>query len=210
MLKPQDVVILLKLLADPTYLWSQNQLALHLCMSVSEVNAGLKRLDKSELLILRMQAIFKHKTQKAKKFLSLNMKDSHLQKLKRSPAREMSYYGPILPACEEFLITAVKYFFPVQLGEPTRGIPTSYAAPVFEKKIILGKDPIPVWPYAEGKERGLTLEPLYSSVPKSITQYPDQSFYDLLALIDAIRQGRIRERNLATKILKERLKHAGE
>ncbi len=53
MLKSQDVVLLLKLLATPPEnedKWTQSKLALHLCMSVSEVNAGIKRLAQSGLL----------------------------------------------------------------------------------------------------------------------------------------------------------------
>ncbi len=173
MLKPQDVVLLVKLLANAEHLgWSQNQLALHLCMSVSEVNAAIKRLHKAGLL----QRILRKKL-----------------------------YQPVLSAAEEFLISGVKYVFPAQLGEYTRGIPTSYAAPVFEGQIVVGQEPMPVWPYAEGTNRGLALKPLYPSVPKSIIQYPDTEFYDLLALIDAIRQGRMRERNMAINLLKARL-----
>jgi hypothetical protein len=114
---------------------------------------------------------------------------------------------PIKAACEECLISGVKYFFPVELGSYTRGIATSYAAPIFEKHILLGNDPIPVWPYAEGNQRGVALEPLYRSVPNSITQHPDQLFYELLVLVDAIRSGRVRERNIAIKLLKERINY---
>lgn len=179
MLKPQDTVILLKLLASPEHLAaSQNQLAVHLCISVSEVHAGLQRLKKSGLL----QHIIKQ--QGAKPLLQL-----------------------IQPAIEEFLLSGVKYVFPAELSEYTRGIPTSYAAPVLEKYFTKGSDPVPVWPYAEGTIKGLAVSPLYSSVPKSLSKYPDEQFYALLALIDAIRLGRARERNIAEKLLKEQLQH---
>lgn len=88
----------------------------------------------------------------------------------------------------------------------TRGIATSHAAPVFAKYILIGDDPIPVWPYAEGDKRGLALEPLYSSVPHSLAQHPDKLFYELLVLMDAIRSGRARERDIAIKLLRERMK----
>lgn len=110
---------------------------------------------------------------------------------------------PSKSACEECLISGVKYFFPAELGSYTRGIATSYAAPILEKHFILGDDPIPVWPYGEGDKRGLALEPLYSSVPKSLTQFPDPTFYELLVLVDAIRSGRARERNIATTLLRQ-------
>src|SRR6185295_3128667 len=56
MLKPQDIVILLKILStkilsqDNYETLPQNRLATLLCMSASEVNAGIKRLILSGLL----------------------------------------------------------------------------------------------------------------------------------------------------------------
>lgn len=173
MLKPQDIVLLLKLLANSEHLnWPKNQLAVYLCMSTSEIHAGFKRLHAARLL---------------------------------QPGGLAGSLHPNVEACEELLISGVKYFFPGELGEYTRGIATSYAGSIFEKEIVLGQDPVPVWPYAEGDQKGLALEPLYSSVPKSVVQYPDPAFYDLLVLVDAIRQGRARERNIAIKILRDKL-----
>ena len=43
----------------------------------------------------------------------------------------------------------------------------------------------------------ITLEPLYASVPGAARRNP--ALYDLLALVDALRIGRARERNLAEK-----------
>lgn len=203
MLKSQDIVILLKILAtlilskDKAAELTQKELATYLCMSASEVHAGMKRLVLAGLL-------------GAVDWGGYNGGYNVYQKMGYSTA---GYYGgqhrtillPIKAACEECLISAVKYFFPVQLGAYTRGIATSYAAPVFEKHILIGDDPIPVWPDAEGDQRGLALEPLYRSVPRSLNQFPDPIFYELLTLIDAIRSGRVRERNIAIKLLKERL-----
>ncbi len=183
MLKPQDIVILLKILASKQpELLLQKDLATYLCMSASEVHEGMKRLKLSGLLgpVYRESDTFSHT-----KMIQL----------------------PIKAACEECLISGVKYFFPAELGSYTRGIPTSYAAPLFEKYIVLGNDPIPLWPYAEGEHRGLALEPLYRSVPEAIVKHPDQPFYELLVLIDAIRTGRARERNIAIKLLKEKIHH---
>lgn len=187
MLKAQDIVMLLKILSMKTLSkvkaneeLSQSKLAIHLCMSVSEVHAGIKRLILSGLLGL----VFKEEA---------------------SSQANKKIFLPIKAACEECLISGVKYFFPAQLGAYTRGIATSYAAPIFEKHILIGNDPIPVWPYAEGDQRGLALEPLYRSVPNSLTQYPDPLFYELLVLVDAIRSGRVRERNIAIQLLKEKI-----
>lgn len=50
MLKPQDIVILLKLAVQPgSYTWSYNRLAYELCMSPSEVHKGVKRATQSRL-----------------------------------------------------------------------------------------------------------------------------------------------------------------
>jgi hypothetical protein len=180
-LKPQDIVILLKILSKMTLSKSypyeeltQIELARLLCMSASEVSAGIKRLFLSGLL---------GPVQRSNKLI----------------------FKPIKAAVEECLVSGVKYFLPVQLGEYTRGIVTSYAAPIFENLIVLGDDPVPVWPYGEGNQRGLALEPLYRSVPQSISKHPDQLFYELLVLIDAIRTGRARERNIAIKILRKKI-----
>lgn len=184
MLKPQDIVILLKILSTMTLskdnsdeVLSQNRLAVLLCMSASEVNAGIKRLVLSGLL----------------------------SPVVTNDSKNKIIFKPNKKACEECLISGVKYFFSVRLGSYTRGIATSYAAPILEEHLVLGDDPIPVWPYGDGDRRGLALEPLYSSVPKSLAQFPDQLFYELLVLVDAIRSGRARERNIAIQLLKEKL-----
>jgi len=49
MLKPQDVVMLLKLAVEPGTSWSYSQLAYELCMSPSEVHKGLKRAAQARL-----------------------------------------------------------------------------------------------------------------------------------------------------------------
>jgi hypothetical protein len=50
MLKPQDIVLALKLLCKGKDDWSQGSLALELVMSASEVNAGIKRLAYTRLI----------------------------------------------------------------------------------------------------------------------------------------------------------------
>lgn len=114
---------------------------------------------------------------------------------------------PLLDAVEEFLIHGVKYAFPAKRGEVTRGLPTSYAAPPLNEHIAAGGDLPPVWPYPQGSLRGVTLEPLYKTVPAAALR--DERLYELLALIDALREARARERNLAEKELIARLRRVG-
>ena len=104
----------------------------------------------------------------------------------------------------EFLIHGVKYAFPPDRGTMVRGIPTSYAAPPLNQEIVApDSDPPPVWPDAEGTVRGLMFSPLSRNVPKAARQ--DPQLYEVLALVDAIRDGRARERQLAEKELTARL-----
>ena len=60
-----------------------------------------------------------------------------------------------------------------------------------------------VWPYAEGKVRGISLAPLYKGAPKAALQ--DPKLYGVLALCDAIRSGRAREGNLAVELLEKEI-----
>ena len=62
----------------------------------------------------------------------------------------------------------------------------------------------PVWPDAEGGVRGITFEPLHKTVPKAVRS--DSVLHELLALIDAVRDGRARERQLAERELSARLR----
>ncbi|MCD9467053.1 hypothetical protein [Photobacterium iliopiscarium] len=103
----------------------------------------------------------------------------------------------------EFISHGIKYVFPVKPAEITRGIPTTFSAPVLQEKLLSAGTLKMVWPDPRGKEMGQAIDPLYKSVPFAVKQDPD--LYSYLALIDAIRMGNARESNLAIKILAERL-----
>ena len=57
MIKAQDCMILLKLLADPEKAWSQRKLARALQISLSEINAGIKRLITAGLLRISVDEV---------------------------------------------------------------------------------------------------------------------------------------------------------
>ena len=168
-LKPQDIVVLLKLIAIGPEPWTFQRLAVELSISQSEVHAGVRRAVAARLM---------------------------------SDATTASG-RPVRDALLEFLVHGVKYAFPPERGALTRGVPTGYAAPPLNKLIVGSSDPPPVWPYAEGSVRGLAFAPLYPSVPAAALK--DARLYELLALVDAIRDGRARERTLAAKELESRL-----
>jgi len=168
-LKPQDVVILLKLVALGPQPWTYQRLAVELSISQSEAHAGVKRAVAAQLM-----------------------------------SNASSGDGrPILPALEEFLLHGVRYAYPPERGELARGMPTGYAAPPLNAVIVQPNEPPPVWPYAEGSVRGYSFLPLYPTVPAAAAR--DPKLYELLALVDALRDGRARERNLAAKELISRL-----
>jgi DNA-binding Lrp family transcriptional regulator len=112
---------------------------------------------------------------------------------------------PLRKALEEYLLHGVRYAFPAIPGAIVRGLPTAYAAPPLSSEIH-SEDVPPVWPDPEGTVRGFAVEPLYTSVPKA--SRADSRLYELLALVDALRVGRTRERKLAEEELKKRLKDA--
>jgi hypothetical protein len=103
----------------------------------------------------------------------------------------------------EFLLHGLKYVFVPERGRLTRGIPTAHAAPPLVDLIGASTEPPPVWPDADGTVRGESFEPLFRSVPSAAKK--DARLYEALALIDAIRGGRARERALAQKQLREML-----
>lgn len=112
---------------------------------------------------------------------------------------------PIRKALEEYLIHGVKYAYPPDRGGLTRGMPTSFAAPPLNQMISASDDPPPVWPDPEGTIRGVEFSPLHKSAPKAAAG--DQQLYELLALVDAVRDGRARERDLAVREIQKRLRN---
>ncbi|NCB37561.1 MAG: hypothetical protein EOM80_02220 [Erysipelotrichia bacterium] len=110
---------------------------------------------------------------------------------------------PNCTALAEFLIHGISYVFPAERGEMTRGIPTAHAVPPLKNMLANNENSCPVWPDSKGRTWGQTFMPLYKSVPKAAMV--DPRLYELLALVDAIRGGRAREKNLAVKELKQRL-----
>ena len=103
----------------------------------------------------------------------------------------------------EFAIYGAKYAYYVKPGVLTRGMPTAHAAPPLSQT-IMSDDTLPVWPDSEGSVRGYAVTPLYKTVPEAAKR--DQKLYELLALVDALRIGRARERQLARDELTRRLK----
>lgn len=114
--------------------------------------------------------------------------DSSGKKVRRLALMELLQYG-------------ISYVFPQQPGPIVRGIPTAHSAPPLSE-IIVSNEPY-VWPSGKGKIRGQSIIPLYPSVVDAVQK--DEKLYELLALVDAIRVGRAREKEIAIKELKFRI-----
>jgi len=166
-LKPQDVVILLKIIALGNKPWFHHTIAQELGISQSEVSQSLNRSKYAGLI------------------------DDARKKVNKL-------------AFTEFLLHGIAYAFPQQPGALVRGVLTAHAAKPLNE-IILSKDKY-VWPYAKGLEKGQAIEPLYSTVVEAIAN--DKELYELLTMVDAIRVGRIREKEIAKKELEKRILNA--
>jgi hypothetical protein len=103
----------------------------------------------------------------------------------------------------DFLCHGVRHAFFADRGAITRGMPTAHAAPPLVE-LISDSGPTPVWPDPDGSARGESIEPLHPSVPRAAREQPE--LYELLALVDAMRIGRARERKLAMEQLEQRLR----
>jgi len=102
-------------------------------------------------------------------------------------------------ALHEFLIHGIRYVFPQSPGPIVRGMRTAHSAPPLSK--LISSEENYVWPDATGDSKGQAIEPLYSSVVQASKH--DEFLYKSLALIDAMRVGRSREQNLASKELEK-------
>lgn len=101
----------------------------------------------------------------------------------------------------EFLQFGIRYVFPVKPGPVVRGVPTSHSASPLKAEIQSSE--AYVWSFGKGTVRGHSIVPLYPSVPEAALK--DEKLHELLALVDALRVGRAREREMAVNELKKRL-----
>jgi len=100
-----------------------------------------------------------------------------------------------------FLEYGLAYVYPQRPGALVRGIVTAHSAPPLNKEILSNE--AYVWPCHEGKVRGQAIEPLHPKTPEACLH--DPAFYELMALCDALRVGKTRERVLAIEALKQRI-----
>ncbi len=138
--------------------------------------------------------------------LKLSRGEAHscIKRLTKSKLYNEVTRAPRRAALEEFLIHGVKYAFPVERGANMRGVPTAWAASPLKEVLVDNGELPPVWPHPSGEMRGEEFTPLYRTVPDVALN--DPQLYELLALLDGVRGGGARERQLAEGMLRERLK----
>jgi hypothetical protein len=163
-MKPQDVVILLKIIAIHDDNWQQLPLAHSLKMSQSEVSQSVARSKYAGLLDFSGKRVMRQ-------------------------------------ALIDFLQYGIAVVFPAKPGAVVRGMPTAHStAPL---NLEISSSETFVWPFASGDARGHGIIPLYSSVPQAAME--DERLYELLSLVDALRVGKAREKNLAIQELNSRI-----
>lgn len=164
-MRPQDVALLLKIVAWGNDDWRGIDMAHALRLSPAEVSNSLKRSAIAGLV----------------------------DGTKRRVARA---------ALLEFLKHGLPYVFPVRPSGVVRGVPTAHSAAPLRAKFLTAE--AYVWPYAKGAQQGQAIAPLYPGA--AAAALADPALHELLALADALRIGRTRERAEAEKELAKRLK----
>lgn len=116
---------------------------------------------------------------------------------------EGNRWVPVRSALLEFAVHGARYAFPATIGPVRRGVATSYGAQPLSMLVNASAEGAPVWPHVQGTVRGPSLSPIYRTAPQAALA--DPVLHEWLALLDALRAGRARERELARKLLSERL-----
>ncbi|HEX2082472.1 MAG TPA: MarR family transcriptional regulator [Xanthomonadaceae bacterium] len=170
-LKPQELLVLLKVSAHPERKFTFAALAQELAMSAAEVHASVRRAVGAGL----------------------------------ANRRGRGDWSPVRSTLQEFLVHGARYAFPAESGPARRGVPTAHGTEPLSKLLRSDADP-PVWAHPRGNARGPTISPIYRTTPEAALL--DPALHRLLALLDALRIGRSREREMAAKLLTETLKRA--
>ena len=162
MMRPQDIVILVKLICLQDKSWQYRDLSADLFIPLSEISSSLKRSEKAGLYHAEIRSV--HRL-----------------------------------ALMEFLQFGLRYVFPASPGALVTGIGTAHSHPHYKK--FFQAEIKYAWPFEEGNIRGLVIQPLHPNVPKAALK--DELLYKMLASVDVLRVGKVRELKMATDVLKK-------
>ena len=110
-------------------------------------------------------------------------------------------------ALQEFLIHGVSYVFPAEVGRVVRGIPTYVSAAPF-KELLSEDGRAYVWHYSRGTSKGQQIPALCPCVPEAVQR--DSELCELLVIVDVLRMGRVREKEIAVQELSKRFAQYAE
>lgn len=161
-MRPQDIVVLLKVLVLGDKPWQYRDLSSMLSISVSEIAESFNRNQLAGLV------------------------DESRKKVNRNALMEFVQYG-------------LHYVYPQVPGAIVKGIATAHSHPFYKAHFI--SEELYVWASQDGNVRGQCIEPLYKGIPQVVQQ--DEELYKLLASIDILRVGKVREKKLALEELKK-------
>lgn len=173
-LKPQDLLVLLKVAAHSPQRWTYAALGEALAISASEVHASVRRAVASGLAV--------------------------------APSR--GEWSPVRPNLLEFVQHGVRYIWPAAVGPVKRGVPTAFGVEPLASHLAVPPGEAPVWAHPDGEAKGPTLPPIYRTAPQAALA--DPALHRLLALLDALRTGRARERSLAARLMATELMRSDE
>jgi biotin operon repressor len=94
---------------------------------------------------------------------------------------------------------AARWIAPARVGDFELGLPTAHAAEPLKGKLSGDDDPV-VIPLPHGPLRGRAVTPLHPLAPAAAAK--DAKLHRLLAVVDALRIGRARDRELAAAELR--------
>lgn len=161
-MRPQDIVVLLKLVLLENKPWQYRDLSFQLFISVSEISESLQRSHLAGLV------------------------DDSKRQVRRQSFMEFIHFG-------------LHYVFPQQPGRMVTGMATAHSHPFYRN--LFPAELEYVWPDGTGNIRGLSIQPLYPNAVKAVKL--DDQLYKLLASIDIIRVGRVREFKMAITELQQ-------
>jgi len=205
--KPQGFLVAFKPVAWGEQRWTYARLAQELGISVSEAHACIKRGLLAGLLLPNRESL--PQPVDASNGAALGAQESPaIYRVTRKRVRRSASPDGDAPAdnavrphahnLAEFALHGAKYAFPAVKLPLVVGVPTSHSAPAFGGVFAPGSTDF-VWPHPNGSVRGVGVEPLHPSVPFAAMQ--DAELYEMLALFDALRVGKARERGMALERL---------
>ncbi|MGK0440346.1 MAG: hypothetical protein ACJA0N_000132 [Pseudohongiellaceae bacterium] len=177
MMKSQDILILLKLISLHQ---SESVLTEEFSVRALAASTGISKTEVSASLNRSIEA--------------------GLAKLDRRTQLPTANSKALL----SFIVSGLRYVFPVKPGAIERGLITGFEAPGLEGLLSSVADYHYIWPEAKGSDKGQTVTPLYKTAPHAARQ--DPHLYQSMALVDAIRLGAPREVTIAKHALSEHLR----